>query len=409
MSETAKPVLIVGGGIGGLAAALALSRKGIPVQVLERAPDFKEIGAGIQLGPNVFRMFEVLGLTEAVFHWSVFPEGLLMRDSITGEIVVEMTIDKRFHDKYHAPYGVIHRADLLNVILDACKKSNLIKLATSNKVVDIEDDGSIVTARTESGEIYRGAAIVGCDGLWSTIREKVVGDGKPNVSGHIAYRAVLPISEWPKDYRIPKMVVWCGEKTHLVHYPLRRGELFNLVAVFHSDRYEEGWDSYGDPEELHMRFAEKCQPVRTLLQKVNAWKMWVLCDRPPIKNWSKGRITLLGDAAHPMLQYLAQGGNTAIEDAVCLANQIEASSGDCSLAFKKYQELRYLRTGRVQLMARVFGEVYHASGVNRELRNQVLPEWMAQGGVDMSWLYGEQPELPHVANVPMPAPTQLMS
>jgi salicylate hydroxylase len=205
------------------------------------------------------------------------------------------------------------------------------------------------------------------------------------------------------------MVVWCGEKTHLVHYPLRRGELFNLVAVFHSDRYEEGWDSYGDPEELHIRFAEKCQPVRTLLQKVNAWKMWVLCDRPPIKNWSKGRITLLGDAAHPMLQYLAQGGNTAIEDAVCLANQIEASSGDCSLAFKKYQELRYLRTGRVQLMARVFGEVYHASGVNRELRNKVLPEWMAQGGVDMSWLYGEQPELPHVANVPMPAPTRLMS
>src|SRR5215471_217223 len=409
MSETAKPVLIVGGGIGGLAAALALSRKGIPIQVLERAPDFKEIGAGIQLGPNVFRMFEVLGLTEAVFHWSVFPEGLLMRDSITGEIVVEMTIDKRFHDKYHAPYGVIHRADLLNLILDACKKSNLIKLATSNKVVDIEDDGGIVTARTESGEIYKGAAMVGCDGLWSTVREKIVGDGKPNVCGHIAYRAVLPISEWPKDYRIPKMVVWCGEKTHLVHYPLRRGELFNLVAVFHSDRYEEGWDSYGDPEELHMRFAEKCQPVRTLLQKVNAWKMWVLCDRPPIKNWSKGRITLLGDAAHPMLQYLAQGGNTAIEDAVCLANQIEASSGDCSLAFKKYQELRYLRTGRVQLMARVFGEVYHASGVNRELRNLVLPEWMAQGGVDMSWLYGEQPELPHVANVPMPAPTRLMS
>jgi len=192
--------------------------------------------------------------------------------------------NERFHDKYHATYGVIHRADLLNVILDACKKSNLIKLAASKKVVAIEDDGSIVTARTESGEIYRGAAMVGCDGQWSTVREKVVGDGKPNVSGHIAHRAVLPISEWPKDYRIPKMVVWCGEKTHLVHYPLRRGELFNLVAVFHSDRYEEGWDSYGDPEELHIRFAEKCQPVRTLLRKVNAWKMWVLCDRPPIKN-----------------------------------------------------------------------------------------------------------------------------
>ena len=228
------------------------------------------------------------------------------------------------------------------------------------------------------------------------MREKIVGDGKPVVSGHIAYRAVLPTSEWPAEYRLPKMIVWCGEKTHLVHYPLRRGELFNLVAVFHSDRYEEGWDTFGDPAELHARFADKCEAVRTLLQKVNAWKMWVLCDRPAIKNWTKGRITLLGDAAHPMLQYLAQGGNTAMEDAVCLANQVEAMPGDYEAAFKKYQELRYLRTARVQLMARVFGEIYHASGVNRELRNKVLREWTEQGGVDMSWLYGQQPELPHV-------------
>jgi salicylate hydroxylase len=403
------PVLVVGGGIGGLSTALALSRKGIPVQVLEQAPEFKEIGAGIQLGPNVFRMFEVLGLTEQMFHWCAFPEGLEFRDSITGETIVDQKIDQRFHDKYHAPYGVIHRADMLNVILDACKRSNLIKLAISQKVVAIDDTGSGVTVRTESGETFQGAALVGCDGLWSTVREMIVGDGKPVVSGHIAYRAVLPTSEWPAEYRLPKMIVWCGEKTHLVHYPLRRGELFNLVAVFHSDRYEEGWDTFGDPAELNARFADKCEPVRTLLQKVDAWKMWVLCDRPAIKNWTKGRITLLGDAAHPMLQYLAQGGNTAMEDAVCLANQVEAMPGDYAAAFKKYQELRYLRTARVQLMARVFGEIYHASGVNRELRNKVLREWTEQGGVDMSWLYGQQPELPHVGNIPMPPPTRLNS
>ena len=320
-----------------------------------------------------------------------------------------MKIDKRFHDKYRAPYGVIHRADMLNVILDACKKSNLIKLAISQKVVTIDDTGSGVTVKTETGETYQGSALIGCDGLWSTVREKIVGDGKPVVSGHIAYRAVLPTSEWPAEYRLPKMMVWCGEKTHLVHYPLRRGELFNLVVVFHSDRYEEGWDTYGDPAELHERFKDKCEPVRTLLQKVNAWKMWVLCDRPAIKNWTKGRITLLGDAAHPMLQYLAQGGNTAMEDAVCLANQVEATGRDYEAAFKKYQELRYLRTARVQLMARVYGEVYHASGVNRELRNKVLREWTEQGGVDMSWLYGQQPELPYVDNVPMPPPTRLAS
>ena len=211
------------------------------------------------------------------------------------------------------------------------------------------------------------------------MRQHIVGDGKPVVSGHIAYRAVLPTADWPKEYRLPKMIIWGGDKTHLVHYPLRRGELFNLVVVFHSDRYEEGWDTYGDPAELHERFAEKCEPVRTLLKKVNSWKMWVLCDRPPIKNWSKGRITLLGDAAHPMLQYLAQGANMAIEDAVCLANQIEAAGGDYAAAFQKYQELRYLRTARVQLMARVYGEVYHANDVDRELRNKVLREWTGAG------------------------------
>jgi salicylate hydroxylase len=409
VSANQAPVLVVGGGIGGLSTALALARKGVPVQVLEQAPEFTEIGAGIQLGPNVFRMFEVLGLTEQMFHWCAFPEGLEFRDSITAETIVDMKIDKRFHDKYHAPYGVIHRADMLNVILDACKKSNLIKLATSQKVVTIDDTGSGIVVRTETGETYKGAALIGCDGLWSTVREKIVGDGKPVVSGHIAYRAVLPTADWPAEYRLPKMIVWCGEKTHLVHYPLRRGELFNLVVVFHSDRYEEGWDTYGDPAELHERFKDKCEPVRTLLTKVNAWKMWVLCDRPAIKNWTKGRITLLGDAAHPMLQYLAQGGNTAMEDAVCLANQVEAMPGDYEAAFKKYQELRYLRTARVQLMARVFGEIYHASGVNRELRNKLLREWSQEGSLDMSWLYGQQPELPHVANVPMPAPTRLAS
>ena len=407
--SAANQVIVVGGGIGGLSAALALSRKGIPVLVLEQAPEFKEIGAGIQLGPNVFRMFEVLGLTKEMFHWCAFPEGLEFRDSITAETIIDMRIDQRFHAKYNAPYGVIHRADMLNVILDACKTSNLIKLVTSQKVVTIDDDGSAVTVKTDTGETYKGAALVGCDGLWSTVREKIVGDGKPVVSGHIAYRAVLPTAEWPKEYRLPKMIVWCGEKTHLVHYPLRRGELFNLVVVFHSDRYEEGWDTYGDPAELHSRFADKCEPVRTLLQKVNAWKMWVLCDRPAIKNWTEGRITLLGDAAHPMLQYLAQGGNMAMEDAVCLANQIEGSGKNYGAAFKKYQELRYLRTARVQLMARVFGEIYHASGVNRELRNKLLADWSREGAIDMSWLYGEQPELPKVGTIPLPAVTRLDS
>jgi salicylate hydroxylase len=401
MSAKSKdaPVLIVGGGIGGLGAALALARKGVPSHVLEQAPEFKEIGAGIQLGPNVFRMFEVLGLTEELSKWAVFPDGLEFRDAMTGETFVHLPIDHRFYEKYHAPYAVVHRADLLNVIYEACKKSDLIKLTTSQKVVDFEETADGIVVRTESGATFSGAALIGCDGLWSTIRAIIVGDGKPVVSGHIAYRAVVPTPEWPKEYRINRMILWGGEKTHLVHYPLRRGELFNLVAVFHSNRYEEGWDTFGDPEELHLRFAEKCEPVRTLLKKVESWRMWVLCDRPPIKEWSRGRATLLGDAAHPMLQYLAQGANMALEDAVCLAEQVVAHERDYAAAFRKYQELRYLRTARVQLMARVFGEIYHASGVLRELRDQVLGEWTREGSLDMSWLYGHQPHLPRVDKV----------
>jgi salicylate hydroxylase len=384
------PVLIVGGGIGGLAAALALSRKGCRVRLIEQAPDFKEIGAGIQLGPNVFRMLEVLGLTDAVSRLAAFPENLIMLDSTSGREVTRIPLIGDFRTRFKHPYALIYRADLLAVLLDACRASDLIELVVTQKVIDVEETADRVIARTHTGESHAGSALIGADGLWSTIRQILVGDGKPVVAGHITYRAVLPAADMPPDLRWWSMVLWAGEKVHLVHYPMRGGALFNLVAVFHSSRYEEGWDSYGDPAELHERFAKTCAPVRTLLDKIESWRMWVLCDRPPIRNWSRGRLTLLGDAAHPMLQYLAQGACMAIEDAVCLANKVEARSGDFAAAFQAYQEARYLRTGRVQIMARVYGEFYHASGVARELRNLMLsgrtPE---QAFESMQWLYGE--------------------
>jgi 3-hydroxybenzoate 6-monooxygenase len=384
------PVLVVGGGIGGLAAALALARKGLAVELLEQADEFKEVGAGIQLGPNVFRMFEVLGLTDAVKQFAVFPEHLIMLDAISGEEVTRIPLGEGFRAKFKHPYALIYRPDLLNVLLDACRKVDLIRLRGSQKVIAVEQTSDGVTARTQDGHSYAGAALIGADGLWSTIRQIVVGDGKPQVAGHITYRAVLPTTEVPEPLRRWSMTFWAGEKVHFVIYPLRGGELYNLVAVFHSSRYEEGWDSFGDPAELHERFAKTCEPVRLLLGKIESWRMWVLCDRPPIKEWSRGRITLLGDAAHPMLQYLAQGACMAVEDAVCLANKVEELQGDFAAAFKAYQAARYLRTGRVQIMARVYGEFYHAGGVARELRNMMLggrtPE---QAFESMEWLYGE--------------------
>jgi 3-hydroxybenzoate 6-monooxygenase len=397
-----QQVLIVGGGIGGLTAALALARQGIPSQVIEQAAAFKEIGAGIQLGPNVFRMFEQLGLIEPISALAVFPKNLIMFDSITGEEVTRISLGDAFRKKFHYPYALIHRADLHNVLLEHCRKSNLIKLDAGQKIVDLDEANGAVTAKTANGKAYRGAALIGADGLWSTIREFVVGDGKPKPAGHITYRAVLPTSEVPEQYRWWNMGFWAGEKVHFVLYPLRTGELYNLVAVFHSNRYEEGWDSYGDPAELHERFAQTCAPVRALLNKIESWRMWVLCDRPPVKEWSKGRITLLGDAAHPMLQYLAQGACMAVEDAVCLADKAVEMDGDYAAAFRAYQAVRYLRTGRVQIMARVYGEVYHAGGVAKELRNIMLGSRTPDDAMaGMEWLYGEQKELTRVAPTPV--------
>jgi 3-hydroxybenzoate 6-monooxygenase len=389
-----QQVLIVGGGIGGLTAALALAGQGIPSQVIEQAAAFKEIGAGIQLGPNVFRMFEQLGLIEPISALAVFPKNLIMFDSITGEEVTRISLGDAFRKKFHYPYALIHRADLHNVLLEHCRKSNLIKLDAGQKIVDLDEANGAVTAKTANGKAYRGAALIGADGLWSTIREFVVGDGKPKPAGHITYRAVLPTSEVPEQYRWWNMGFWAGEKVHFVLYPLRTGELYNLVAVFHSNRYEEGWDSYGDPAELHERFAQTCAPVRALLNKIESWRMWVLCDRPPVKEWSKGRITLLGDAAHPMLQYLAQGACMAVEDAVCLADKAVEMDGDYAAAFRAYQAVRYLRTGRVQIMARIYGEFYHAGGVAKELRNIMLGSRTPDDAMaGMEWLYGEQKEL----------------
>ena len=204
-----------------------------------------------------------------------------------------------------------------------------ITLDASQKVVrGRRDRRGVIAVKTESGKDYRGAALIGADGLWSTIRQIVVGDGKPKPAGHITYRAVLPTAEIPEQYRWRDMAFWAGEKVHFVHLSAahRRTLQSRRRVSFH--RYEEGWDSFGDPAELHERFAGTCEPVRTLLNKIESWRMWVLCDRPPIKEWSRGRITLLGDAAHPMLQYLAQGACMSIEDAVCLADKVAEAGGD---------------------------------------------------------------------------------
>ena len=383
------PILVAGGGIGGLAAAHALARKGFAVRVLEQAPEFREIGAGIQLGPNIFRVLEKLGLKDAVLADAHRPSALEMRCALSGERVTRMPLDGRFIAKFEQPYAVTHRHDIHGVFLKACRDNNLVTLETRRTVTDFEQDEGGITVTLQSGEQVRGRALIGCDGMWSRVREKIIGDGKPLVSGHIAYRAVLKRDEVPNDLWQPDMILWAGPRTHLVHYPLRRGELYNLVAVFHSTRSVEGWNAEADAGELWAHFNGQRPEVLRMLERIETWRMWVLCDREPVKEWSKGRATLLGDAAHPMLQYLAQGACMATEDAYWLAQKAAEQPDDLPAAFRAYVQQRYLRTARVQIMARVYGEFYHARGPAAELRNQMLgPRTPEESYEGMAWLYG---------------------
>jgi 2-polyprenyl-6-methoxyphenol hydroxylase-like FAD-dependent oxidoreductase len=383
------PILVAGGGIGGLAAAYALAQKGFPVRVFEQAPEFKEIGAGIQLGPNIFRALERIGLKDAVLADAHRPPGMEMRCALSGDLVTRIPLDDRFIERFEHPYAVTHRADIHGVFLKACRDNNLVTLETHRSVEGYEQESDGVTLVLHSGERIRGRALIGCDGMWSKIRDRIVGDGKPLVSGHIAYRAVLEKAEVPEDLWRPDVVLWAGPRTHLVHYPLRRGELYNLVAVFHSDRYEEGWNTEADAGELWAHFDGQRPEVLRMLERIETWRMWVLCDREPVKEWNRGRVTLLGDAAHPMLQYLAQGACMATEDAVCLAEKVAEQPDDLQAAFQSYVLERYLRTARVQIMARVYGDFYHARGPAAELRNQMLgPRTPGQSYEGIAWLYG---------------------
>jgi 3-hydroxybenzoate 6-monooxygenase len=382
------PFLISGGGIGGLVTAHALARQGFPVRVFEQSPEFREVGAGIQLGPNVFRVLEKIGLKEQVLADAHRPPAQEMRDALTGKLITRIPLDDLFFQRFGQPYAVTHRADIHGAFLSVCQGSNLIALETSRRVDSYEDHGDRVTVTLNNGETATGRALIGCDGMWSIIRERIVGDGKPRVSGHIAYRAVLKREEVPEDLWTPDVVLWAGPRTHFVHYPLRRGELYNLVAVFHSDRYEEGWNAEGAKDVMWQHFKMQVPQVTRMLERINTWRMWVLCDREPVKNWSAGNVTLLGDAAHPMLQYLAQGACMATEDAVVLAEKVKAKPDDLPSAFQSYQQDRYLRTGRVQLMARVYGEFYHARGVAAELRDMALGPRTPQQSYDgIAWLY----------------------
>ena len=384
-----EAILIAGAGIGGLAAAYALARKGYPVRVLEQAPNSRSSAPASSSVPTFSGRSRSSASPKNCWPMSG-ARGAEMRCALSGRQLTRVPLDQRFTERFGQPYAVTHRADIHAVFLKACQGNNLVTLETQRQVEGFEQHDGSVTVTLQTGERITGRALIGCDGVWSKIREQIVGDGMPRVSGHIAYRAVLKRDEVPADLWQPDVILWAGPRTHLVHYPLRRGELYNLVAVFHSDRYVEGWNAEADADLLSAHFKGQRPEVLRMLERIETWRMWVLCDREPVKDWSRGRVALLGDAAHPMLQYLAQGACMATEDAVWLAEKVAAQPNDLPAALQAYVQQRYLRTARVQIMARVYGDFYHARGPAAELRDQMLGGRSAEQAYDgMAWLYGE--------------------
>lgn len=387
----ALPIIIAGAGIGGLAAALALAHKGIPSLVLDRAAVLGEIGAGIQLGPNAFHAFDQLGIGDAARSMAVFIDQLRLMDAMTGEEITNIPLDEPFRQRFGNPYAVVHRGELHRVLLNACVQNDRIELRTAVEVVGYDQDGSTVRAELRSGETLPGRALIGADGLWSNIRSKLVGDGPPRVSGHTTYRSVIPTEQMPPDLRWNAATLWAGPKCHIVHYPLSGWKTFNLVVTYHNDAPEPVAGLPVEHEEVLRGFRHVCPLAKSIIDHGRDWKLWVLCDREPIRCWVDGRVALLGDAAHPMMQYFAQGACMALEDAVCLASCAEAIP-DMNAALLAYNAKRGLRTARVQLQSREIGQhIYHPAGAHADLRNAILrAKTPTQFYDDLAWLYGGQ-------------------
>ncbi|WP_026354573.1 3-hydroxybenzoate 6-monooxygenase [Massilia niastensis] len=391
-SGSSLPVLVAGGGIGGLAAALALVRRGFAVQVLEQAPEIGEIGAGIQLGPNAFAAFDALGVGEKARSRAVYTDEMLMHDALDETLVGRIPTDEGFRQRFGNPYAVIHRADVHLSLLEGTQETGRIGFHTSTRVERIEQDETGVTVYDQHGRAYRGQALVGADGVKSVVREQYVGD-PPRVSGHVVYRAVVDRQDFPENLRWNAASIWVGPNCHLVHYPLRGGEQYNVVVTFHSRQQEEWGVTEGSAAEVQSYFQGICPRARQLIELPRSWKRWATADRDPIGTWTFGRVTLLGDAAHPTLQYLAQGACMALEDAVTLGAALRVHDNDFSRAFALYQRSRVARTARIVLSAREMGRIFHAHGVERLVRNGLWKGRDAERFYDaMEWLYGWKPE-----------------
>ncbi len=383
------PVLVAGGGIGGLAAALALVNQRFRVQVFEQAPEIGEIGAGIQLGPNAFHAFDALGVGPQARARAVYTDYMVMHDAVDESLVGKIETGEAFRQRFGNPYAVIHRADVHLSLLEGAQASGQVEFHTHTRIVQIEQDESAgtVTAIDQNGKRWVGQALIGADGVKSVVRQQYVNDPH-RVTGHVVYRAVVDKADFPKDLQWNAASLWAGPKCHLVHYPLRGGEQYNVVVTFHSRQQEQWGVTEGSKEEVESYFQGIAPKARQLIELPKSWKRWATADKEPIENWVFGRVTILGDAAHPTTQYMAQGACMAMEDAVTLGEALRVTGKDWAAALVLYQKNRVARTGRIVLSSREMGRIYHATGVERLIRNQMWKNRPQQRFYDaMEWLY----------------------
>ena len=358
------------------------------MRVLEEAPQFGAIGYGIQLGPNVLPMLARLGVADAVLQRASVPPALVMLDALDGTEVARIPTGDTFLRRFRHPYIIIHRIDLHEVLLDACRALPNVVLEPSSRVIGFEDEGGQVRLHTKDGSSHAGAALIGADGLGSSIRAQLCDEGPPRFIGYVAHRTIVPMRLLPDGVLREEVVLWGGPGYHIVHYPLRHGSLFNIVAVFRTATYAERDDVHGYRAELERTYRDAQPAMQALLALMDLKRRWAISDRDPIRHWHRGRVVLLGDAAHPTLQSLAQGACMAIEDAVCLADLVNTAPGDFDLAFRRYEAARLVRTARVQLESRSLWEFYHAGGIARDVRKLTVVDWNEAHMFDcLAWLY----------------------
>jgi len=380
--------VIVGGGLGGLVTALALGRAGWRVRILEQAQEFGAIGYGIQLGPNVVPMFDRLGVTAAVLAAGDVPQACRMLDAYTGEEITRVATGPSLVARFKHPYIIIHRVDLHHVLVDACRATPAIAFEPAAAATGFEDRGDRVIVHIEGGRSIDGAALIAADGLRSTIRAQLYREGEPCGVGYVAQRTIVPMEAVPEVVPRQNVYLWAGPGFHMVHYPLRHGTLFNIVAVYRTATFAEKLALRDIRAEVERTYAGTHGAMQAMLAMMDLERRWPISDREPIRHWTKGRVTMVGDAAHPALQSFAQGACMAIEDGVCLAALIDLADGDFARAFAQFEAERYVRTARLQLESRYMWGVYHAEGIARDVVRATFAERTEDDVFRcLAWLY----------------------